>query len=136
MVRTFFKIILTIIIGLALYFKYNDFAYKSYERSILENLLGAFSAFQESYKSEFKTYNINTNEVRKLLFFTDEVEGYVRIDDVPEEYREKLIGNDEPRLNKDDYKVAVLITSKKYHRVSLWTFDNFGNKKEIYAEIK
>lgn len=131
-----YKIILIIvvlgIIGVAGYFLGDSkFAYGGYERSMVEFAAGSFSAVQESYKTEYKSYSTDSNEIKKLLSFTEEVTGYVDINEVPVEFKNKVGPEDKPYLNEKSYKILLLIRSKKYNQTSVWTFDNAEAVKKI-----
>lgn len=122
--------------GWASYFLYNKFAYESYERGMVDSLSSMFEATQESYKKEFNTYNLNSEELKKLLFLTNEVVGFASVDEIPEELSTAIKIEDKPYIDKNSYKIIIFINSQKYNRQAVWSFDNLGNKKLVYRKSK
>lgn len=114
-------------------FGYDYFAFQAYQRSIVDQTMHVFGDVQESYNKEFKTFNLNFIEMKKYLQLTDEVQGFANIDDVPLMYRDKIPSDEYPFLRKGRFKIIILIQSKKYNKVSIWSFMDYGNKREIYS---
>ena len=131
------KIIVLIIliffaITLVCYFKYDSFAYGGYERSMLKFSVDLFKTTQESYKEQFKVYDINKDNIIHSFTLPEEVKIYVDVEDVPIEIRNKISLDEKPYIAENDYSVIITIDSKKFNKLSIWKFDSTSEPKKIY----
>lgn len=127
-----FFILIVSFAGIILYAKYDNFAYRLYERNTIKLSVKLFNITQRSYKEEYKVYSVNKEEIMKNYKSLDEVDTYVDAREIPDEIKNKISNEHTPYLTENNYKVVLVVKSKKNNRQSIWVFNNAELVKKIY----
>lgn len=91
-------------------------------------------SFQESYKSEYKEYNTNVEELRKSVILVNHVKIFFKEDEVPLEIVSRISSSDMPFLEKERYSVLVSIEKKEIDYISIWKLSQDGTLTKIYPK--
>lgn len=124
------------IVGLIMAFVmpiYANFAYKSYERTTVNFISSTINTDQLSYRTEFKTFQIDKRQLGKFLLGFEGATVYFDARDIPEALRRNIEIDELPFLKSDGYRVLIHLNSKKYSRSAIWSFDSKGVVDNIWT---
>lgn len=121
--------------GIIAYFvpKYENFAYKHYERGMIISISSAINSTQQSHKSEFKSFVTNKGELGKFYLGLEGVSVYFDVSDIPKALKSELEEDELPFLEKDKYRILIYL--QKYSKSAMWYFDSEGNVEKIFRKF-
>ena len=110
-------------------FRYERFAFESFERSSVKIVSDIINSNQKSYKAEFGKYQTNLNEILYPAANSKELVVYLEADQIPYHVKAELDSEELPYLEPDSYRILIYV--KKYSMWSIWFFDSQGEMHRV-----
>lgn len=89
---------------------------------------------QDSHLYEFKIFEVDKMELKKLVRPLDEVSIYYDIEDIEPSIKKKINSADWPYLSENRFKVILILDSRQYKKRSVWVYGNETEPKKILED--